>query len=100
MRWIATLLAISIAAGIGVFVGYTRWGTAAKRVEQVEQRLQTANAETSSLRAEKQELEQRLQQLTKEQERLAQENDILRKQRATEQVVGGAGGELPVLPPK
>ena len=100
MRWAVTILAILLAAGAGLFFGYTRWGTQATRVEQVEQRLQATTAESSALRTEKHDLEQRLQQVTKEQERLAQENEILRKQRATEQIVGGPGGELPALPPK
>ncbi len=100
VRWIAIFCGVLLAAGLGLWVGYVRWGKQAAQVERVEQRLQTLTSEATSLRDQKQDLEQRLEQISKEQERLARENDILRQQRTTEQLVTGQGGELPALPPK
>jgi uncharacterized protein HemX len=96
-RWIATILACLLAAGAGLFIGYSHWGQQAARVEQ---RLTATSSELTNVREQKQQLEQRLEAISKEQERLAQENEILRKQRATESVLGGTGGELPAQPPK
>jgi uncharacterized protein HemX len=100
VRWFAIAVAVLLAAGLGLLAGYTRWGTQVPQTERVEQRLQTTDSELLTLRQQKEELEQRLQQVNKEQERLAQENEILRQQRTTEQLLGGAGGELPARPPK
>lgn len=100
MRAVAIVLGILIAAGVGLMIGYARWGHPAAEVSRVEQQLQEASNEAAALREQRHDLEQRLEQVTKEQERLAQENEILRKQRTTEQILSGQGGELPTLPPK
>ena len=100
LRWAAIIFALALAAGAGLLAGYIRWGTPAAPAKQSEQSLQMLQSELSDLRTHNQELEQRLEQISKEQERLAQENEILRKERATEQLLGGQGGELPARPPK
>ena len=100
VRWVVIIFAVLLAAGAGLLTGYSRWGKQAARVEQVEQRLVTSGSELATVREQNQQLEQRLEQVNKEQERLAQENEILRKQRATESVLGGPAGELPAQPPK
>jgi len=100
MRWVAVVLGLLFAAGAGLLVGYARWGRPAAEVGRVEQRLQETSKEAATLRQQKQDLDRQLEQVTKEQERLAQENEILRKQRTTEQILSGQSGELPTLPPK
>jgi septation ring formation regulator EzrA len=100
LRWLAPILVGILAAGAGLFAGYTLWGSKAVQLEHVEQRLQSTGAELTSVREQKDDIEQRLQQVTKEQERLAQENEILRKQDTTQRLLGTPGAELPSLPPK
>ena len=99
-RWILTICGIVIAAGVGLLVGYARWGQQAAQVERAEQRLQTVTSETTALRDQKQQLEQQLEQVAKEQERLAHENEVLRQEHATDQLLSGRPGELPAPPPK
>ncbi len=100
MRWFATTLAVLAAAAAGFLAGYTRSGTRTDSGSPIEHRSATMDSELATLRAQKEDLEQRLEQVTKEQERLAQENEILHKQRATEQILGQSGAALPALPPK
>ena len=100
VRWFAIVFTVLVAAGAGLFAGYTLWGSRAMQLGGIEQRLRATGAELTSIRQQKDDAEQRLQQVTKEQERLAQENEILRKQETTGQLLGGRGGELPSLPPK
>ncbi len=99
-RWILAIVAVLIAAGIGLVVGYVRWGTEAVHVERLQQQLQVSDAEATALREQKRELEQRVEQVTHEQERLALENESLRKEQTKEQLLTGQGGELPPRPPK
>ncbi len=99
-RWILAIVAVLIAAGIGLVVGYVRWGTEAVHVERLQQQLQVRDSEATTLREQKRELEQRVEQVTREQERLAQENESLRKEQTKEQLLTGQGGELPPRPPK
>ena len=99
-RWVATIVAVLIAAGAGLLAGYVRWGTErVPLVQSAEPQRSTTESELDTLRTHNGELQARLEQVTREQERLAQENEILRKQQATEHVLG-TPGELPVLPPK
>jgi uncharacterized protein HemX len=99
-RWIAVIVAVVIAAAVGLVTGYIRWGTQATHVERVQQRLQATEAEAAALRDQKRQLEEQVEQVTKEQERLAQENETLRKEYTTQQLLTGRGGELPARPPK
>jgi len=99
-RWIAVIVAVAIAAGVGLLAGYIRWGAQATQAERLQQRLEASGAETAALRDQKQRLEERVEQVTKEQERLAQENEALRKEYTTQQLLTGQGGELPARPPK
>jgi uncharacterized protein HemX len=99
-RWIAAIVAVVIAAGIGLLAGYIRWGAQVAQVERLQQRLEAADAEATALRNQKGQLEQRVEQVTKEQERLGQENETLRKEYTTQQLLTGQGGELPARPPK
>ena len=100
MRWFILIAGVLLGATAGFWVAYSRWGQSAAQVEQAERQLQATKSEFTALYAEKQQLEQRLQQVQKEQERLAQENEILHQQRATAEVLGQPGGELPERPPK
>jgi uncharacterized protein HemX len=99
-RWIAVIVAVFIAAGTGVLVGYIRWGSRATQVERLQQRLEASDTEATTLREQKQKLEEKVEQVTQEQERLAQENETLRKEYTTQQLLTGQGGELPARPPK
>ena len=99
-RWIIAIVAVAIAAAIGVLVGYVRWGTQAAHVERLQQQLEVTGSEATALREQKRDLEQRVEQVTKEQERLAQENEALRKEETKQQLLTGQGGELPARPPK
>ncbi len=99
-RWILAIVAVLVAAGIGLVVGYVRWGTEAVHVQRLQQQLQVRDSEATTLREQKRELEQRVEQVTREQERLAQENESLRKEQTKEQLLTGQGGELPPRPPK
>jgi len=98
-RWAAVILAVLAAAGAGLLAGYVHWGLPRAPVESVEPRRRSDDIELEALRAQNRQLQSQLQQVTREQERLAQENELLRKQRATEQLLA-TPGELPVLPPK
>jgi Tfp pilus assembly protein PilN len=100
LRGAAILFGLALALGAGLLAGYIRWGSPVAPAKQSEQNLQVLQSELSEQRTRNQELEQRLEQVNKEQERLAQENEILRKERTTEQLLGGTGGELPAKPPK
>lgn len=100
MRWVVVFFAVVLAAAAGLLIGYVQWGRPAAEVGRVEQRLQETSAESATLRQQKQQLEQQLQEVSKAQERLAQENEVLRKERTTEQILSGKSGELPELPPK
>lgn len=99
-RWIAVTLMVVLAAGVGFLSGYVWWGTAATRVERLQQQTQTTDSEVAALRDQNRQLEERVQQVTKEQERLAQENETLRKEQTKQQLLTGQGGELPARPPK
>jgi TolA-binding protein len=99
-RWIAVIVAVAIAAGVGVLAGYTRWGTQATQVERLQQRWEATDTEATALRDQKRQLEEKVEQVTKEQERLAQENETLRKEYTAQQLLTGQGGELPARPPK
>ena len=79
--------------------GYVRWSAPRPFTESLEPQRSSSDAEVAALRAQNRELQTRLEQVTREQERLAQENEVLRKQQATEQLLG-TPGELPALPPK
>jgi Tfp pilus assembly protein PilN len=100
MRVVVTVVTVLLAAAAGLFLGYVRWGRPVTRGERVERHLESSKSEAATLRAENAQLEERLDQVTKEQERLAQENESLRKQQATERILGAPGGTLPELPPK
>ena len=100
LRWVATVLGVALAAGIGLVAGYLRWGREVVEVERVERRAETAASEADLLRGQKDELQQRLDTVSREQERLAHENEILRRQRVTEEVLGTPRITLPELPPK
>ena len=100
MRWLVVIVAIVVAAAVGIGVGYFQWGTQAAHIDRLEERVQSTQSEAATLRTQNEDLQQRLQQVQKEQERLAQENEILRKQETTEQLLNRQSGELPVLPPK
>jgi uncharacterized protein HemX len=99
-RWIAVMVAVAMAAGVGLLAGYIRWGTQAVQVQRVQQRLEATDAEAAALRDQKRQLEEKVEQVTKEQDRLAQENETLRKEYTTQQLLTGQGGELPARPPK
>jgi uncharacterized protein HemX len=99
-RWIAAIVALVIAAGVGLLAGYIRWGTQATQVERLQRRLEATDTEAAALRDQKRQLEEKAEQVTKEQERLAQENETLRKEYTTQQLLTGQGGELPARPPK
>lgn len=100
LRWLSVLGAIIAAAGVGLVAGYLRWGRPPALIQQPPARLSAPGADEAVTQREKQALEQRLQQVLKEQERLARENELLRQQRATEQLLGGTPRPLPDLPPK
>ncbi len=99
-RWILVIIAVLIAAGLGLLAGWVRWGTEAVHVDRLQQQLQIRDSEATTLRDQKRQLEERVEQITREQERLAQENDALRKEETTQQLLTGQGGELPARPPK
>lgn len=99
-RWIVAIIAVAVAAGAGFLAGYVHWGRQASQVEQLQRLMQSEDSEASALRTEKRQLEERIEQVAKEQERLARENEVLRKEETKQQLLGGPGGTLPVLPPK
>lgn len=99
-RWIAVIVMVGLAAGVGFLSGYLYRNTAATRSELPQQQGTTTESEVSALRDQNRQLEERVQQVTKEQERLAQENEALRKEQTTHQLLTGQGGELPARPPK
>jgi uncharacterized protein HemX len=95
-RLVVTLAAVMIALAVGFYAGYVWW----PREHMPAVPAAATQTELESLQQQKRDLEQRLEQVTKEQERLAEENEILHKQRTTDQLLGGPGGALPELPPK
>ena len=99
-RWIAVIVAVAIAAAVGLLAGYARWGTQAVQVQRVQQRLEATDAEATALRDEKRQLEDKLEQLTMQLERLEPENPTLLKEYSTHHLLTGQGAELPARPPK
>lgn len=100
VRWIAVIVLIGLAAGLGFLGGYAWRDVAPPRGAQSQQQLSTTTEELSTLRDQKRQLEERVEQVTKEQERLAEENEALRKEQTKQQLLTGQGGELPARPPK